>query len=746
MNNRNKKLIVDALTKLTSDFVTLRGKQYYESICKYVVDNFDIDYAFIGTLNQFSDQLEVQAGWALDKPFELVTFDLEGTPCKNVLSKNIAVYDEGIQKAFPKNKLLKQIQAQAYMGITLYNRDREPLGVFAVLSKNKFSETEHLQQLLKLFVESIGAEVQRHKSEKITNELKNKAYYDPLTKLPNRLLLTDRMRQAIRNQARTKKMVGVCLLDLDGFKAVNDKLGHEAGDYVLVNVARRIEHLIRPEDTISRLGGDEFVLVLTDVNTPDDIARILVRIVTEIAKPYNYNDTQITTISASIGATIYPEDNCDDDMLLRHADQAMYKAKENGKNQFYFFNIKEHNKIKANFKALQRIEKAIDQGQFELYFQPKLCIHTLTIKSVEVLARWNHPIMDVLLPSEFLPLIENDDIIFKFDTWVIKESLKTIKKLKEQNIDIDLAINLSAKQFKQRNFVEVVKQLADEVDFNYSYFKNIEFEITENSALESVNHTNDIIRELKELGIRTSLDDFGTGYSSLLHLKELNINCIKIDKSFIADMLSDPQDMAIVKAIISLSKVFQLDVVSEGVESIEQIMMLFELGTDYVQGFHIAKPLTYKKLVNYINKYEPDPRLKISPKNMPQRADFELLLAESFHKYWLSIVYEALIEEKTSDLPELSHNSCRLGKWIQTKGIQYFSDLKSFQKLVAVHKQIHDEVFDIIEDLKKTKREVRQSDFNKINRLKNNLMLVIEKLHEEHRVEKLQKEIDNESK
>lgn len=522
-------------------------------------------------------------------------------------------------------------------------------------------------------------------------------------------------------------------MDLDGFKAVNDSLGHDAGDHVLIETSRRIEALIRPEDTVARLGGDEFVIVLNDVQNSKDVGKVLLRILRKVAQAYYYKDGIIESISASIGVTLYPEDNVDDDTLLRHADQAMYKAKENGKNQFFFFDTKEHQKVKANFKALKKIERAIHNGEFELYFQPKLSAHSLSIDSAEVLTRWNHPILETLSPNEFLPLIENDDLVYTFDQWVIRESFLTIMRLHQQGIKLSLAINISPKQFKQKNFVTQVKKIANEIGMDYHYFKFIEFEIVESSALESFNHTNSTIQELKAIGIGFALDDFGTGYSSLTHLRELHINTIKIDRSFIFEMLHNTQDMAIVNAIISLSKVFQIEVVAEGVEDIEQMLMLFELGCDYIQGYRVAKPMSYNHLLEFLEAFTPDPRWKIPLKNLPRRADFELLLAQSNHKYWIELVIDSLKNNKLENLPQRSPESCRLGRWIKHRGKEYFATLPSFYELIHVHKKIHQEINSIIDSLEKNNYNVSQSSINQIMRQRDELMLVIERLKEEYR-------------
>jgi diguanylate cyclase (GGDEF)-like protein len=742
MKISDNNFIIKALTTLTTTFAPLKGEEYYEAICKYIVDNFDIDYSFVGKLNNFTTQtVTVLSGWSHQGPIHTFDYNLKDTPCENVIKNDYALYPENVKEIFPKDELLVTMDIEAYSGIALYNKKQEPIGIFVALRKNRFKEPQKIEHILQMYLGSISAEMERYSNEKNEKDLKNIAYYDPLTKLPNRLLVTDRINHALHNQSRDKSIVAICFMDLDGFKEVNDTLGHAAGDFVLVEVSKRIEEILRPDDTIARLGGDEFVLVLTDIESSEDAARVLLRVLNVVSKQYKYKTKEISHISASIGVTLYPEDNVDSDTLLRHADQAMYKAKENGKNQFYFFDLKEHVKVKANLQALKKIEKGINRGEFELYFQPKLSTGSLLIQSAEVLTRWNHPIIGILSPNEFLPLIENDDIIFKFDEWVIKESLLAMQKIHKLYPSLSLSVNVSAKQFKQKNFVQKIKNIIKELAIDYSILKFIEFEITESSALESINYTNETIESLKKFGIRFALDDFGTGYSSLTHLKELKVNTIKIDKSFVLDMLHTPQDMAITNAIISLSKVFQIEVVAEGVESIEHLLMLFELGCDVVQGYNVAKPITFDSFISFLNDFTPDPKWKISYTYLPTREDFEFLLAQSNHKYWVELVINSLLSNDLSNLPHLSYDNCRFGKWLQGKGKKYFAELPSYNVLNIAHKKMHRVVSGILSSLKEKDAKVSQEDIEHIKQARDELIGIIEELKNEYKNEKLKKGI-----
>jgi diguanylate cyclase (GGDEF)-like protein len=732
-NIKDERAILKALTELTTTFASLKGDEYYEYICRYVVENFGFEYVYVGKLDDSKSSVDILSGWAKDKPITRFNYLLESTPCEEVLEKEYVVLQKDTIKNFPDDKLIQRMNIESYAGMSISDKDQNQIGVFVALSTKPFEKAEFVEYLLKLYAGFISSEMQRYAVELRTDDLKSIAYYDPLTKLPNRLLITDRIARAIANQKRDKNIVAICMLDLDGFKEVNDTLGHDAGDYVLVEVSRRIEGLIRPEDTVARLGGDEFLIVVTDIDTSEDAAKVLVRVLNSIARPYSFKNNMIKNISASIGVAIYPEDNVDDDTLIRHADQAMYEAKSNGKNQFRFFDTREHVKVKANFRALKKIENAIDKGEFQLYYQPKLSAHNLKIESFEVLSRWVHPILGVLGPAEFLPLIENDDLMYKFDEWVIKESLLGVQKLKKEGIDVYLSVNISPKQFKQTNFVNKVKSIVDDMGIDPSYLKYIEFEITENTALESITHTNETMHQLNKMGVSFALDDFGTGYSSLTHLKQLNVNTIKIDRSFIEDMLHDSQDMAIVNAVISLSKVFQIEVVAEGAENIEQLLMLLELGCDSIQGYTISKPMNYDTTLSYMKNFTLDPRWRVVTKNLPRRADFELLLAQSNHKYWVELILDSINRDNYKNIPQLSHHSCRFGKWLHNNGKKYFAKYGSFHELVSVHKQIHKDVSAIIDTLSDgAPDEQKERCIKKIITLRDQLLGVIDRLKREY--------------
>lgn len=575
-----------------------------------------------------------------------------------------------------------------------------------------------------------------------SQELKYKtiANYDPLTKLPNRLLLADRLELALSHAKRTKTNIAVCMIDLDGFKALNDTLGHEAGDLLLIEVAKRMKEALRDDDTVARLGGDEFVVIITDLAKSEDCAVTLYRLLNTISSPYNIEGKVVDTISASIGVTLYPDDNVDAEILLRHSDVAMYKSKNSGKNKFSFFDITADHKIKANYKALNKIKQAILNGDFCLYYQPKINSITAQIVEVEALARWNHQLLGIMQPNEFLPLVENDnELCDMFDNWAINEAIKQLSIWHKNGLIIKICVNISPRNFKQKDFIQTIKEQFRENGISLDMLSNIEFEILETDVVENLSKSNEIVKEFKKLGVTFALDDFGTGYSSLMHLKELNIDTIKIDKSFVSGMLESSENMAIVQAVTALASAFDIKVTAEGAENIEQVITLMEIGCDDIQGFAISKPMPSSEVEEFISKFTPDPRWKLASHTLPSRADFELLLAESNHKYWIeTIITEFNKQNPDGSLVELNHRNCRFGKWFEQNRNKNYKLTPSFKDLDITHQKIHDFAHELYTTLLKEQRVINQDEIEALNSMSSRLTALLDKIRNE--VEKLKKQ------
>jgi diguanylate cyclase (GGDEF)-like protein/PAS domain S-box-containing protein len=519
------------------------------------------------------------------------------------------------------------------------------------------------------------------------HRLKHLAHYDALTHLPNRVLMAERMRLTLARAQRTGELVAVCLIDLDGFKPVNDSFGHKAGDQLLREVSRRLEDCIRADDTAARLGGDEFALLLCGLKKLAECEQALTRILTALARPYQVGG-QTVRISASIGVTLYPDDGGDPDLLLRHADQAMYQAKQSGKNRFQLFDPGQAQRVQANQGTLRKIEKGLATGQFVLCYQPKVDCRRGRIEGVEALIRWKHPILGTLSPAEFLPLIEQDDLIVTLGDWVIAEALRQVEAWHQAGINLKVSVNVSARQLHQRDFVARLRALLAGQPEGAA--EHIEIEVVETAALEDVNAVGDAIRECQEIGVTVALDDFGTGYSSLVHLKRLAADVLKIDQTFVLDMLADAEDLAIVEGVIGLAAAFKRQVVAEGVESIDHVLLLLELGCDVMQGYGLARPMLADQLAEWVTAFVPDPLWNLSSSPRPSRDYFELLLAEANHRAWVDqVVGQARqsVGESAVQMPD--DRSCRFGRWYYDEGYRRFQKFEEFRAIEKIHHAVH---------------------------------------------------------
>ncbi|MES2949308.1 MAG: EAL domain-containing protein [Pseudomonadota bacterium] len=434
-------------------------------------------------------------------------------------------------------------------------------------------------------------------------QLEHIAHFDALTSLPNRVLLADRMQQALTQSQRRGRSVAVVYLDLDGFKAVNDQHGHGVGDELLVALARRMKVALRDGDTLARIGGDEFVAVLVDLDHVKDAEPILERLLLAAANPVQLGDYSLQ-VSASIGVTSYPQDGSDVDLLLRHADQAMYVAKQAGKNRYHLFDVAQDTAVKTQRESLQHISRALAQQEFVLYYQPKVNMRTGATTGAEALIRWQHPERGLLAPAAFLPIIENHPISVALGEWVIDSALTQMAQWKAEGLDLAVSVNIGARQLQQDNFAARLTQLLARHPGVAP--RQLELEILETSALEDLAQVFQSILACQALGVRFALDDFGTGYSSLTHLRHLPAEVIKIDQSFVRDMLDDSDDLAIVTGVIGLAAAFRRDVIAEGVETTAHGTQLLLLGCEMAQGFGIARPMPAADVPVWIVNWRPE--------------------------------------------------------------------------------------------------------------------------------------------
>jgi diguanylate cyclase (GGDEF)-like protein/PAS domain S-box-containing protein len=435
-------------------------------------------------------------------------------------------------------------------------------------------------------------------------ELDRVAHYDALTGVPNRNLLADRMRQSMSQARRSEAMMAICYLDLDGFKPINDRYGHDAGDAVLVEIAQRLKGQLRSGDTVARIGGDEFVLLLLGLHADEDCVVALERILAAVAAPIGVAGNEVQ-VSASLGATIYPRDDADADTLLRHADQAMYLAKQAGRNRYHLHNPEADRAAQARSDRLAEIHRAFADGEFVLYVQPQVDMRQGRVLGAEALLRWNDPRRGVVPPGEFLPEIETTDLIVEVGDWVLRQALDLLAQWGAAGAQWRIGVNIAARHLLRDDFVARLRALlAAHPQVQPSW---LDLEVLETVALEDIPRVAGIIRECQALGVGFSLDDFGTGYSSLAYLKALPANMLKIDQLFVRDMLGDQEDKAIVQGVIGLARVFRRNVIAEGVESVDHGAALLQLGCDLAQGYGIARPMPAAEFLAWAAAWQPDP-------------------------------------------------------------------------------------------------------------------------------------------
>ncbi len=515
------------------------------------------------------------------------------------------------------------------------------------------------------------------------------AHYDGLTRLPNRALLADRFVQATAHCKRNKTSLAVCFLDLDNFKPVNDRYGHSAGDQLLVEVAKRFIAAIREEDTVSRQGGDEFVLLLGDIKSVIQCEQFLQRILHSLAQPY-FIEEQSVRISASIGVSLYPDDETDLDTLMRHADQAMYQAKINGRNRYSFFNAAQNQLTIQKNTRLQEIKNALSGNEFCLYYQPKVNMSTGAVFGAEALIRWLHPEKGLIQPLQFLPIIECTELEVHIGDWVINEALRQLDTWKKQGVELEVSVNISSYHLQSPSFVSnLEKALAKFPDIDSA---NFQLEILESSAFGDLEAVSSIIKTcMHVLGVNIALDDFGTGYSSLTHLRNLVAKTIKIDRSFVIDMLEDPNDYAIIDGVIGLAHSFNREIIAEGVETTKHGLMLLLMGCNKVQGYGVSKPMSASKIPEWLLGYSPNKEWLVNGNDDSTAKEnkvklFKFTLKE-WQKHFENNIQSPLASSK--QWPIMMNSKCHCGIWIERAKDDQLFERKCIKKLDEVHRSMH---------------------------------------------------------
>lgn len=514
------------------------------------------------------------------------------------------------------------------------------------------------------------------------------AFHDALTQLPNRTLLAERLTQAMKRSLVHHELLAVCYLDLDGFKPINDQFGHEHGDAVLIAIANKLQQLIRPYDTVARLGGDEFVLLLTNHESIEGITGHLTDIILALNKPCII-ENQEHHVTASIGVAIYPNDSVDVDTLLRHADHAMYQAKRDGRNRYHLFDQEKDLQAQKQRNQVERFTQAIVSNELRLYFQPKVNMRTGEVLGAEALVRWQHPDQGLLPPGSFLPFIEHSEVMPLLDRWVVNAALEQLAHWQTQHqTRINVSINISASTLQDSDFKTYLQQQLS--TYNCIQPKQIELEVLESSALHDLSAAARVIDACHQLGVSFALDDFGTGYSSLTYLRRLSANTLKIDQSFVRDMLSDAEDLAIVQGVIALAHAFELSVVAEGVETAAHGAMLLKLGCAVAQGYGIARPMPASDLLHWISQFQPSPLWQSVTPLVLTAHDLPLITAEIDHHTWIDKLINHLNGTDYRLPAGLDAHNCRFGRWYDNEGQQNYGALPEFQAIAPIHEKLHD--------------------------------------------------------
>ncbi|MCF8169403.1 MAG: EAL domain-containing protein [Rhodoferax sp.] len=611
----------------------------------------------------------------VNNAFTLIT----GFSREEVLGKKPSLLSSGRQEAAFYAKMWQDLRLHGHWRGEIWNRRKDGEVFAELLTISAVADSQgQVQQYLGLF-SNITAD------KLLQDRMENLAHFDALTQLPNRILMADRLQQALYQAQRRGLQVAVMFIDLDGFKSINDMHGHDVGDQLLIAVAQRMRLVLREGDTLSRQGGDEFVAVLVDLPNAATCTPLLQRLLDAASAPLHAG-ARLVQVSASMGVTFFPQQQeIDGDQLLRQADHAMYQAKQSGKNRYHFFDTEHDRSVRCHHESLERIRQALDEREFILFYQPKVNMRTGIVIGAEVLIRWKHPELGLLAPAAFLPLIADHPMAIEVGEWVLDTALAQIEDWKRAGLALPVSVNIDAIHLGQADFVKRLQQrLAAHPAVAAG---DLELEVLETSALQDVAHVSDLILACQEIGVDFALDDFGTGYSSLTYLKRLPAGLLKIDQSFVRNMLDDPDDLAILDAVLGLAGAFHRQTIAEGVETLAHGEILLLFGCQLAQGYAIARPMPAEDMPVWLATWHaPSSWLNQVPIG---RDDLPILFACVEYRAWIMQV-ASFVRDERDTAPPLCLEQCRAGQWRNGDvGLRKVSQV-ALDALGPLHNEIHE--------------------------------------------------------
>lgn len=649
---------------------------------------------------------------------------ITGYSREEIIGKSPRILSSGRQHADFYAQMWDSLQQQDFWHGELWNRRRngevyaEMLAISAV--RNAAGQVQHYI--------GVFSDISRLKAHE--NELHRIANYDTLTGLPNRRLLADRLRQALALAQRRKKPMAICYMDLDNFKTINDRYGYAVGDQILLKITERLTGVLRDEDTLARLGGDEFAVLLGELSHLEEVHLILDRVLAAVQVTETINDIPIS-ISASLGCTVFPADDANADTLQRHAVQAMYRAKESGKNRYHLFDSDQHRQVQAHRDHLQRLRDALHNDEFVLYYQPKVDLINGDVIGAEALIRWQHPEQGLLPPAAFLHYLDGSDLEIEVGDWVIDTALKQIVAWNAIGLPLTVSVNVSAAHLLHPDFTE---RLRLSLERHPSLLPGkLELEVLETAALADLKQAGHTLTACHQLGVDFSLDDFGTGYSSLSYFRNLPIDVLKIDQSFVRDMLDDPDDLIIVESVVRLAHAYNRPVIAEGVETLEHGAMLVHLGCSLAQGYGIAAPMPPERFPLWRSTWRSAAAWLTLASRFSADDDLILLSAAQSLRNWVDKITRHLrsVNIERAELQGLE--DFPFGRWYQNSGNARYGDFPEFRIMATEHDRVFRLAAKLIADVLEDRRDNVEPGMAELFGSRDNLLNLLDTLSRKHR-------------